>query len=278
MNSLSDDKEQCQDPGNTILVVEDNAQAAKLLSLYLMQAGYRVMIAQTGSQALMLAAKCHPMAITLDLLLPDIDGWQVLSALKAEPRTHDIPVVIVSVLDRQTLGYRLGASDYLVKPVERAELLHALRRCIPHKGETGVCRKVMVVHTNPDELNLLAMILAQENYEVIQALGTEEAANLAKCARPDMVVTNLLTGGMDFFGLLEGLKAVPETAHIPVLALTGGIFNPETHAHKEGGIEFVLMQENELIGERLLAAITMLFGKAGMPAEGRQGNNNGTTS
>ena len=269
MESVSDVIVQCPEPDNTILVVEDNPQAAKLLSLYLMNAGFHVMQAQTGSQALMLAVNCHPMAITLDLLLPDIDGWQVLSALKADIRTRDIPVVIVSVLDRQTLGYRLGASDYLVKPVERAELLHALRRCIPHKGETGVCRKVMVVHTNPDALNLLAMILAQDNYEVIQALGTEEAANLAKCAHPDMVVTNLLTGGMDFFGLLEGLKAFPETAHIPVLALTGGVFGPETHAHKEGRIEFVLMQENELIEERLLAAITMLFRKVGTPAEGR---------
>lgn len=267
MDSLSNGMEQCPDPGNTILVVEDNPQAAKLLSLYLVQAGYRVMVAQTGSQALQLAARCHPMAITLDLLLPDIDGWQVLSALKAEARTHDIPVVIVSVLDRQTLGYRLGASDYLVKPVARAELLHALRRCIPHQGEAGVCRKVMVVHTNPEELNLLAMILAQENYEVIQALGTAEAANLAKYAHPDLVVTNLLAGEMDFFALLEGLKAAPETARIPVLALTTGIFSPEAPAHKESGIEFVLMQENELIEERLLAAITMLFKKAGLPAD-----------
>lgn len=244
---------------NTILVVEDNPQAAKLLSLYLAQAGYRVLIAQNGSQALMLAAQHHPMAITLDLLLPDMDGWQVLTELKAMPHTRNIPVVIVSVLDRQALGFHLGALDYLVKPVERAELLHALRRCVPHEGENGVCRKVMVVHTNPDELNLLAKMLAQESYEVIQALGTEEAANLAKCAHPDLVVTNLLAGEMDFFGLLEELKATPETAHIPVLALTAKVLSSSEQAREEGRIEFVLLQENELIEERLLTAITMLF-------------------
>lgn len=260
MSSIGD-----EESSNTILVVEDNPQAAKLMSLYLIKAGYRVLVAQSGGEALLLAAQYLPMAITLDLLLPDMDGWQVLSELKAMPRTRNIPVVIVSVLDRQGLGFRLGASDYLVKPVDRAELLHALRRCIPREGERGVCHKVMVVHTDPDELNLLAMMLAQESYEVIQALGAEEAANLAKCAHPDLVVINLLAGGMDFFGLLEGLKAAPETAGIPVLALTTRVFAAaEELPSGEGRIEFVLLRENEVIEERLLAAITMLLQRAGI--------------
>lgn len=249
----------CPDPAKTILVVEDNPQAAKLLSLYLIQAGYRVMVAANGCQAVQLATRCHPLAITLDILLPDQDGWQVLSELKASPLTRDIPVVIVSVLDRQALGFRLGASDYLVKPVDRAELLHALKRCIPREGESGVCHKVMVVHTNPEELNLLAMILAQENYDVIQALGSEEAASLAKYAHPDLVVTNLLAGEVDFFALLEGLRASPETAGIPVMAVTPWLFGAEAGTPEEDGIEFVLMQENELVEERLLSAITLLF-------------------
>lgn len=251
--------ERCPDPGRTILVVEDNPQAAKLLSLYLSQAGYEVMVTQSGAMALELAEQCHPLAITLDLLLPDLDGWEVLAELKASPITRDIPVVIVSVLDRQSLGFQLGASEYLVKPVERVELLHALRRCAHREGENEACHKVMVVHSDPDELNLLAMMLAQESYEVIQALGAEEAASLAKCAHPDLVVTNLQAGGMDCFALLEGLKAAPETANIPVLALTNLPFSPEERARTGGGIEFVLMQENELIEERLLAAITLIF-------------------
>lgn len=248
----------CPDPANTILVVEDNPQAAKLLSLSLIQAGYRVMVAESGCQAVQLASQCHPLAITLDILLPDRDGWQVLSDLKASPLTRDIPVVIVSVLDRQALGFRLGASDYLVKPVERAELLHALRRCIQREGEGDSCHKVMVVHTDPDELKLLSMMLAQEHYEVIQALGTEEAASLAKYVQPELVVTNLLVGGMDFFSLLELLKATPETAGIPVLALAPWVWGAKAFAPQKG-IKFVLMQENDLVEERLLSAITRLF-------------------
>ena len=127
------------------------------------------------------------------------------------------------------------------------------------------CHKVMVVHSDPDELKLLALILAQENYEVIQALGVEEAASLAKCAHPDLVVTDLLAGGMDCFALLEGLKAAPETANIPVLALTPLAFSPDERARIGGGIEFVLMQDNELIEKRLLAAIALLFVRDKLP-------------
>ncbi len=262
----------CPDQGRAILVVEDNPQAAKLLSLYLSQAGYRVTIAGSGAQALALAGRCRPTAITLDLLLPDMDGWDVLAQLKATPGTQDVPVVIISVLDRQSLGFELGASDYLVKPVGRSELLRALERCMPR--DEGVCRKVMVVHTDLDKLNLLAMVVAQESYEVVLALGADKAAWLAKHVHPDLVVTDLLAGGMDCYALLEGLRAEPETAHVPVLALTTGIGHPEGSG--EGGdIEFVLVRDNELIEERLLATITRLFKRGKLVADGK---NNGRTT
>ncbi|MEN6586775.1 MAG: response regulator [Sulfuricella sp.] len=249
----------CPDPRNTILVVEDNPQAAKLLSLYLLQAGHEVLVASNGCQALQLAAECLPLAITLDILLPDKDGWQVLSELKSSPVTRDIPVVIVSVLDRQALGFRLGAADYLVKPVDRAELLHALKRCMPREGGASACHKVLVVHTNPEELHVLAAILAEANYEVIQALGFEEASNLAKCAHPDLIVTNLMAGEVDFLSLLQILKGAPATSRIPVLALSPWMLGKEEGTGMGEGIEFVLLQENELIEERLLSAITLLF-------------------
>jgi CheY-like chemotaxis protein len=207
--------------------------------------------------ALELASRCHPKAITLDILLPDRDGWEVLAELKASPRTRDIPVVIVSVLDQPTLGYRLGASDYLVKPVERDALLHALKRCAARGNEGPACHKVMVVHTDPDELHFLAMIVAQENYEVIQALGPEEAALLAARIHPDLVVTDLLAGGMDYFALLEWLRAAPETLHIPVLALSR--LGPQKPVRTENGVEFVLVHEDEMVEERLLTAISLLF-------------------
>lgn len=127
-------------------------------------------------------------------------------------------------------------------------------------------RKVLVAHTNPDELNLLAMILARENYKVLQALGAEEAAHLAKCAHPDLVITSLLEEKIDFLGLVQELKAAPETAHIPVLALTAKALSHDELVREEGGIEFVLLQENEMVEERLLTAIAMLFRRANPPS------------
>lgn len=248
----------CPDPARTILVVEDNPQAAKLLSLSLTRAGYDVLVAANGAAALELAGRCHPKAITLDILLPDRDGWEVLAELKASPRTRDIPVVIVSVLDQQTLGFRLGAADYLIKPVERGALLHALRRCVARGRAGGDFRKVMVVHADPDELRALAEIVAQQDYDVFQAVGPEEAALLAARTRPDLVVTDLTAGNMDYFALLEWLRATPETAGIPVLALTRRL-GQRGQASAEGRIEFVLVRENERVEERLLAAITLQF-------------------
>lgn len=257
MGTSVERRRQCQDDAsNTILVVEDNPQAAKLLSLSLTRAGYDVMLAANGVVALELADRCHPRAITLDILLPDRDGWEVLAALKASPRTRDIPVVIVSVLDQQTLGYRLGASGYLVKPVEREALLHALKRCMRSEKPGRTCRRVMVVHSDPDELHLLAMIVSHDSYEVIQALGSEEAAALAARTHPDLVVTDL-AGGMDYFALLEWLRTAPETAAIPVLALTSRT-GPQP-AHRQDRIEFVLVREDDMIEERLQTAITLLF-------------------
>lgn len=258
MGDTTTDRTPCPDPARTILVVEDNPQAAKLLSLALTRAGYQVLVAANGITALELADLCRPKAITLDILLPDRDGWEVLAELKASPRTRDIPVVIVSVLDQQTLGFRLGAADYLVKPVERDALLQAVKRCVARGGKGRDSHKVMVVHTDPEELHLLARIVTQQAYEVIQAIGPEEAALLAARARPDLVVTDLLAGGMDYFALLEWLRAAPETADIPVLALTSRV-GPQDHARAENHIEFVLVQENDRIEERLLAAITLLF-------------------
>lgn len=251
------DRTPCPDPAHTILVVEDDPQAAKLLSLSLTRAGYQVLVAADGVTALELADRCRPKAITLDILLPDRDGWEVLAELKASPRTRDIPVVIVSVLDQQTLGFQLGAADYLVKPVEREVLLQALKRSVARVGKDGDHHKVMVVHSDPDELHLLAMIVAQQAYEVIQALGPEEAALLAARTRPDLVVTDLLAGEMDYFALLEWLRAAPETADIPVLALTSrpGPQGP----HKQDRIEFVLVREDDMVEERLLTAISLLF-------------------
>jgi CheY-like chemotaxis protein len=242
-----------RDEGRTVLVVEDNPQAAKLLSLHLSRAGYRVAVAGGGAEALRLALEQRPVAITLDLMLPDQDGWEVLERLKASPLTRDIPVVIISVLDRQPLGFRLGAAEFLVKPIDRAALLHALRCALAR--DAAPPRRILLVHTNPAELRALALSMMEHNYEVNEALGSEEAACLARRLHPDLVVVDLLTGGIDTAALVSALKADVETARIPILALTVRLPPGQSD---DDSVHFILIRDED-IEQPLLAAITLLL-------------------
>jgi CheY-like chemotaxis protein len=109
-------------------VVEDDSHSAELLSVYLEGAGYRVALARDGAEGLELARRLRPRAVVLDILLPRLDGWELLARLKADPATADSPVVVVSMLDERSKGLALGAVEYLVKPVGREELIEALGR------------------------------------------------------------------------------------------------------------------------------------------------------
>lgn len=194
----------------TILLVEDNPQAAKLFSLYLRQAGYRVEVVGDGELVLPVAAGTRPQAIVLDLLLPGLDGWEVLALLKATPETRDIPVVIVSVLDRQRLGFELGAVDYLVKPVDRGQLLRAVQRGLLSRERTGWVPRVLVVCDDPQELTALGDLVAGYGYDVFEALGGGEASCLFHSLRLDLVVVGTSDGCMDVPDLLgAGLPGVP---------------------------------------------------------------------
>jgi signal transduction histidine kinase/CheY-like chemotaxis protein len=119
------------------LVVEDDRRSADLLQVYLEEAGYRVSVARDGVQGLALARELKPTAVVLDILLPRLGGWDLLTRLKGDPATADIPVVIASMLDERAAGLALGAAEYLVKPVERAELVGALARCVSPPAEGG---------------------------------------------------------------------------------------------------------------------------------------------
>jgi DNA-binding response OmpR family regulator len=126
--------------GPLVLVIEDNASAATLLVDMLLREGYRTSVLCEGRGVAEEAARLQPLAITLDILLPDLHGWDVLRALKSSPRTRDIPVIVVSVIDDRSRGIALGADEYLVKPVDRAALLAAVRRVRHLGGGAGASR------------------------------------------------------------------------------------------------------------------------------------------
>ncbi|HEY3108958.1 MAG TPA: response regulator, partial [Chloroflexota bacterium] len=209
------------DPGQPlVLVVEDDARAANLLSLYLARGGYRTEVAGNGEQALAKARALHPFAITLDIDLPKMDGWEVLRALKDDPTTRDIPVVVVSIFDDEQLGYALGAVDYFVKPVDRQALLARLDRYGFANAAGARDVRVLVVDDEPSALELVAGMLEPAGFRVLQAGGGEEGIALARAERPDLLLLDLMMPDVNGFQVIETLKGDRATRDIPILVLT----------------------------------------------------------
>src|SRR4051812_23066965 len=154
-----------------ILVVDDDRRSANLLRVYLEDAGYAVSIARDGVEGLELAGRLHPAAVILDILLPRLNGWDLLAQLKSDPATSEIPVVIVSMTDEQGAGFALGATDFLVKPVDRTRLLSALSRCVSPPREP---RTLVAIDDDPVDLDLLEATLAPKGWRVVRARGGEE--------------------------------------------------------------------------------------------------------
>ncbi|MCA1846242.1 MAG: response regulator, partial [Actinobacteria bacterium] len=179
-----------------VLLIEDDDRSADLLSIYLEGAGFSVVRARDGEEGMDAARRLHPAAIVLDLILPRLSGWDVLTQAKADPELAGIPVVIVSMLDERGRGYALGAAEYLVKPVRGEDLLAALRPL----GSAGVPAgpaTVLAVDDDPMALELIETVLGAEGYVVVPAASGEEALRLARHDPPALVILDLLMPGMD---------------------------------------------------------------------------------
>ena len=199
-----------------ILVVEDDPKQSKLLSVYLTQAGYRVEAAMDGNEAIEKAVILQPFAITLDIMLPKKDGWEVMQELKAMPETRDIPVIIISMVENQDLGFSLGAIDYLVKPVSREALLGSLEKTMVTKAPISV----LVVDDDPKILEFVYNTLKKEGYHVNSAAGGEEGLRMAIEQLPDLIILDLVMPKVSGVDVIRELKKHPDAKEIPIIILT----------------------------------------------------------
>jgi CheY-like chemotaxis protein len=202
------------------LVIEDSPQAAELLKVYIESAGYRVEVARNGTDAVDLAKRLRPNVITLDLILPGKDGWQVLNELKRHPLCKQIPVVIVSIIDEKNLGFSLGAVEYFVKPVNRDDLVHALDRVhlMPSREERKPT--VLVIDDDRAATDLVQVILENEGYRVLKAFHGQEGVEVATREHPDVVILDLIMPEMSGVAVAHQLKQIPATRAIPIIILT----------------------------------------------------------
>ena len=203
-----------------ILVIEDDPAAAHLLQSHLVSAGYNVALCDDPQRAVEMASQLQPDAITLDILMKPVNGWEVLPNLKRDSRTSKIPVIVVTVVDQPTAGVLLGADEYVVKPVEKATLLAAVERCLIRRGRTGPARPILVVEDDTPTREFIAELLSKHGYVVGTAGSGEEARAKVVDALPDLVILDLILPGISGFQLLTEWRINSHTADLPVFVLT----------------------------------------------------------
>jgi len=223
-------------PRPTVVVVEDDRRSFDLLRVYLEAAGARVVSAGDGEEGLDTVRRLNPAGVVLDILLPGIDGWEVLAQLKADPGTAAIPVIVVSMLDERGRGFALGATEYLVKPVGKEQLLAALYRAAAMPEQKHM---VVAIDDDPLAIELVRASLEPEGWTVLGAATGQEGLALIRERKPSAVLLDLLMPGMDGFEVVEALRADPDTKSVPVVILTSKSMTPQDKERLHGRITYV---------------------------------------
>jgi len=223
-----------------VLVVEDDPPAGELLSRQLRRAGFRTEVVRSGSDVMARARQQKPAAITLDILLPGLDGWEVLTQLKRDEATSSIPVIVITVVDNPELGIALGALDYFVKPVPARELVGRLRRFKLVPNGASRMTQVLVVDDESANRDWLKEVLEPAGFGVISAVGGREAIELARARRPDLVLLDLLMPEVSGFDVVEALRADKTMAKTPIMVLTAKDLTDDDKKQLNGRVSSIL--------------------------------------
>ena len=200
----------------TVLVIDDDLNAREILQRSLGNAGYRVICADSGLQGLRLAEELQPDAITLDVMMPEMDGWAVLTALKENPAVADIPVILLTIVDDENLGYTLGAADYLTKPIDRDRLLAILRKYQSNSSN----RSVLVVDDDDRSREMMCRLLKQEGWLTRESGNGRQALETLQMQLPKLILLDLMMPEMDGFDFIQELRQRPAWRSIPVIVVT----------------------------------------------------------
>jgi signal transduction histidine kinase/CheY-like chemotaxis protein len=217
----------------TVLVIDDEPPVRDLMRRFLGKEGFRVLTAANGEDGLRIAREQHPDAITLDVMMPGMDGWTVLSALMADPELRDIPVIMLTIVEDRSTGYALGASEYLGKPIDRDRLLTVLnhyRRDLP----------ILVVDDDADVRDLLRRTLEEAGYTVIEAENGQAALALLEQELPGVILLDLMMPELDGFGVVSALRDRETWHDIPVIIITAKDLTEEERTWLNGSVVRIL--------------------------------------
>jgi len=219
--------------------VDDDATVRELVQRHLERSGFGVVIAGGGQEGLRLVRELRPAAVTLDIMMPDLDGWTVLAAIKGDPELAGIPVVLMSIVEQKNRGYALGAADYLVKPVDRTKLVETL---------TSICGstagKALLVDDDEIVRRSVRQALEPIGWKVTEAENGQVAVDAITAARPDVIILDLMMPKMDGFEFLDELRRRSDWQGIPVVVITAKDLTDEDRVRLNGGVERIIQKSD----------------------------------
>ncbi len=225
--------------GDCVLVVDDDATARELIAEHLKAEGFSVATAAGGLEGLKLAKELRPIAITLDVMMPDLDGWSVLAALRQDPELAEIPVIMITILDEHRRGVALGAAGYLTKPIDRERLSRMVSRFrVPARPA-----RVLLVEDDGTQRERLHGWLAGEQWVVQEAANGRDALALLKDSKPDVILLDLMMPEMDGFAVVAALQKEPRWRDIPVIVITARDLDAKDRERLNSGVQSVLVKE-----------------------------------
>ena len=256
--------------GPLVLVIEDDESSAELLRAYLEPDGYHVTVATTGEHGIHQMRLLQPAAVILDILLPGIDGWEVMQRARAEPAMRDIPILVVSHIDDAELGLALGAVDFFTKPVDRSVLLLRLRRLLNTETGTQGRPTILAIDDEPIVVEMYRAMLEPNGFDVVVATSGKTGVAAAKRLRPDAVVLDLTMPDMDGFEVAAALHADPATEQMPILVASSRDLTDADKARLNGHVAGILRKGDDAI-DGLRRWLRSQVAKPPPPVEGSSG-------
>jgi signal transduction histidine kinase/CheY-like chemotaxis protein len=223
-------------PGKNILIIDDDPTARDLIIRSLSKEGFQIRTAENGREGLQRARELKPAVITLDVMMPEMDGWAVLSELKADPELRDVPVIMHTIVDHKELGYALGVSDYITKPVERERLVEIIKKY--YNGEKR--STILVVEDELPSRQMLRQMLEKSGYDVREAENGIEALRRLEDGIPAVIFLDLMMPEMDGFTFLEELHKKDEWRDIPVVIITARDISVDERTRLSNYVEKIL--------------------------------------
>jgi DNA-binding response OmpR family regulator len=244
------------DGRDKVVVIDDDPMVQDLLVRFLTKEGFQVLTASGGEEGLKLVREVRPQIITLDVMMPGMDGWAVLRALKDDPAVADIPVIMVTMVDNQSMGYVLGAAEYLTKPIDRSRLSAVLKK---FRCKNPPCR-VLVVEDDDSTREMMTRILEKEGWKASAAENGRVALEQMAKQTPALILLDLMMPEMDGFEFIRAIRDHAEWRTIPVVVVTAKTLTPQERIELDGCVKLVL-QKGTCSNEELLRELSEVAAK-----------------